>query len=73
MVWIRTPSIVGIKNCALWSSVVPAVHQLAYRPNVQQVIDLTRGYTKALYQRIYFISIRWTYLGIIQRLNQVWY
>jgi hypothetical protein len=42
----RTPSIVGIKNCALWSSVVPAVHQLAYRPSVQHVIDLTSGYTK---------------------------
>jgi len=35
---------VGIKNCALCSSVVPAVHQLAYRPNVQHVIDLTRGF-----------------------------
>jgi hypothetical protein len=43
---MRTPSIVGIKNCALWSSVVPAVHQLAYRPSVQHVIDLTSGYTK---------------------------
>ena len=43
---VRTPSIVGIKNCALWSSVVPAVHQLAYLPNVQHVIDLTRGYNQ---------------------------
>jgi hypothetical protein len=44
---VRTPSIVGIKNCALWSSVVPAVHQLAYRPSVQHVIDLTRGYNQS--------------------------
>ena len=67
-----TPSKVGTKNVFLCSSERGCVHQLAYRPSVQHVIDRTngcRGWGMSQGSDVHIVPL--THLGIVERVDQV--